>query len=126
PVVGIGCTAALVSDRPKRGAHRCFIAAQTDTTTASYSLTLDKGARDREAEDRLVGQLILRALAEACNIDEIPPLPLRPDETVQVARESAATLLADVRSGRAPLAWSLPDGSFAMTLLPAPVGLLCG
>src|SRR5262245_45817283 len=29
PVVGLGCTASLASDRPKRGPHRVHVAAQT-------------------------------------------------------------------------------------------------
>src|SRR5262249_43222465 len=36
-VAGIGCTASLVSDRPKRGDHRVHICARTDEMRHSFS-----------------------------------------------------------------------------------------
>ena len=33
PVVGIGVTATIKTDRPKRGKHRCFVAASTNKST---------------------------------------------------------------------------------------------
>ncbi|GJP86212.1 hypothetical protein CLOP_g16262 [Closterium sp. NIES-67] len=42
PVVGIGCTCALVSSAPKRGAHRCHIAARSQGMLWEYSLHLSK------------------------------------------------------------------------------------
>src|SRR5262245_50258045 len=42
PVVGLGCTASLATDRPKRGDHRFHIAVQTGSLTITYSLTLTK------------------------------------------------------------------------------------
>ena len=51
PVVGVGATASLVSDRPKRGPHRCHVASQTDAATESYSVVLTKGRRTRLEEE---------------------------------------------------------------------------
>src|SRR6185295_17706306 len=31
PAIGVACTASLVSDRPKKGEHRCHVASQTGT-----------------------------------------------------------------------------------------------
>src|SRR5437868_6035148 len=39
-VVGVGCTAGLATDRPRRGDHRCHIAVHTAERIISYSLTL--------------------------------------------------------------------------------------
>ncbi len=66
-LVGIGATASLASNRPKRGEHRVHVAMQTATHTASYSLQLGKGSRDREQEQQLAAELILLATGEACN-----------------------------------------------------------
>jgi len=68
-LVGVGATASLVSDRPKRGDHRVHVATQTATATASYSLVLAKGERDRISEETLAAQCILLGLANACAID---------------------------------------------------------
>jgi hypothetical protein len=71
---GVGCTAALVTDRPKRGEHRAHVAVATDGSIASWSLTLDKGARDRSGEDRVVADMVLRAIATASGV--AGPLPV--------------------------------------------------
>ena len=68
-LVGIGATASLVSDRPKRGEHRVHVAVQTGTSTATYSLVFDKGERDRAGEEALAAELVLLGLAEACGLD---------------------------------------------------------
>jgi nicotinamide mononucleotide (NMN) deamidase PncC len=66
--VGVGCTAALASDRPKRGSHRVHLAVQTEASTATWSLTLEKGRRSRAEEEQLVGRLLLNVIAEACEV----------------------------------------------------------
>jgi hypothetical protein len=69
PVVGLACTATIATDRPKRGAHRCYVAAWDDSGTASYNLRLAKGHRDRAGEEELVSRLLIHALAEACGVE---------------------------------------------------------
>jgi nicotinamide mononucleotide (NMN) deamidase PncC len=84
PVLGLSCTATLVTDRPKKGAHRAHIGLCIGAQTRVYSLTLQKGARDRRGEERLVSDLLLRALAEACGLDGDVKLGLLPAEEVMV------------------------------------------
>ncbi len=67
-VLGVGCTASLVSDRPKRGSHRAHVAVQSRATTMSRTVELKKGVRDRAAEEDLVARFILNAVAEACEL----------------------------------------------------------
>ena len=68
PVVGIGCTAAIATDRRKRGAHRAYVARCTADSTITYSLEFNKGLRDREGEDTLTSILIVQALAQASDV----------------------------------------------------------
>lgn len=68
-LVGIGVTASLVSDVPKRGDHRIHVAWQTAGETCSQTVTLNKGIRIREHEERIAADLVLLALAEACGVD---------------------------------------------------------
>lgn len=67
-LVGLGCTASLVSDRPKRGPHRMHVAWQTAEQSVTYSLELDKGVRTRRQEEDVCAELILTALAEATEV----------------------------------------------------------
>lgn len=71
-VWGVGCTASLKSDRPKRGEHRLFVALQTAAATETYSLVLQKDARTRAEEERLAGDVVLLAVATASGLS--PPL----------------------------------------------------
>jgi hypothetical protein len=52
-LVGLGATASLASDRPKRGDHRIHVALQTSTQTISFSLTLAKEVRTRRHEEEI-------------------------------------------------------------------------
>jgi nicotinamide mononucleotide (NMN) deamidase PncC len=67
-LVGVGCTASLATDRPKRGDHRVHVSTQTIGATAEYSLELEKGIRDRAAEESLAATLVLKALSAACGV----------------------------------------------------------
>ena len=66
--IGLGATASLVSDRPKQGDHRCHIAVAMDTGTELTSIVLDKGRRDRPAEEDLVARAIVLCLAQGCGV----------------------------------------------------------
>ena len=88
PIAGLGCTAALATDRPKRGDHRCSVAVWTDGGVATYDLGFVKGLRDRLAEDGLVSRLVLRALAEGFGLETGLKLDLDDRERLDVRRES--------------------------------------
>ncbi len=65
PVVGIGCSASIRTDREKRGDHGCYVSAWSERGTTTYSVTLTNGLRERDAEEEIVSRLVLRALVEA-------------------------------------------------------------
>jgi hypothetical protein len=68
PVVGLACTATIATDRPKRGDHRCLIAAWDESQVVQLDLVLDKGKRDRAGEEEVVSRLVLQVLAESFGI----------------------------------------------------------
>ena len=88
-LIGLGCTASLASDRPKRGEHRFHISIQLYDQTIVYSLVLKKGARTRNEEERLVADCILKLLADTAKIETEFPLPLLPGEEMQHTRTIA-------------------------------------
>ena len=80
PVVGIGCTAAVATDRAKRGAHRVHVARCTAHSVVTYSLKFTKGLRDRVGEDTIASLLVVRALAEAAGVPMDVAIPLSATE----------------------------------------------
>src|SRR5499427_4479265 len=67
-LVGLGATAALVSDRPRKGEHRVHIAFATAGGIAHCTCVLAKGRRDRAAEEGLVSCAIVLWLSRACGV----------------------------------------------------------
>jgi nicotinamide mononucleotide (NMN) deamidase PncC len=67
-LLGIGATASLVSNRPKRGPHRVHVAWQTADTTATVSYEFDKGVRTRYEEEAAATTIIVDAIADACGV----------------------------------------------------------
>lgn len=82
PALGLGCTASLASERPKRGAHRCHVTTVWRARVCTWSLTLAKGARNRQGEEALAAGLVLHALARTLGLPPPPPLPLLDDEAI--------------------------------------------
>ncbi|MBI4219745.1 MAG: hypothetical protein HY682_06335, partial [Chloroflexi bacterium] len=70
PAFGLGCTATIVTDRPKRGDHRVHIAVRTAAAIRTDSLVLSKGARDRTGEETVVSRLLLNAVAAGCGLED--------------------------------------------------------
>src|SRR5713226_1828201 len=124
PVLGVGSTASLVSDRPKRGDHRVHVTAQGSHGSKTYSLTLRKGARDREAEEALLDAIILNALVEAVGVPASLTLPLLPDEVVQVESTPPDPVAALVQNQLSTLCVQI-DGRISRTA-PLPAAILPG
>lgn len=125
PVVGIGATAAIATDRPKKGDHRCFVSAWDETEVITYGLTFAKGLRDRSGEDDIVSRLVVRALGEACGIDADVTLELDPAERLEVTRRPHGDPIDRLLSGDVQCVAVLPDGA---VLIDEPVkgGVLAG
>jgi hypothetical protein len=65
---GIGLTASLATNRPKKGPHRIHAAWQSAERTVVTSCELAKGARTRAEEEAIAARLALGAVAEACGL----------------------------------------------------------
>jgi hypothetical protein len=71
-LIGVGVTAALVTDRTKRGDHRAHVAVADGDEVHHWFVPLAKGELDRAGEDRLVADTALRAIALRCGIGGNP------------------------------------------------------
>ena len=86
-IFAVACTAALVSGAPKKGSHRCHVAAASNQQVHVWSLYMNKGERDREGEDYVCSRLILEAISSQ---SQVPPLPrdfLLSSQPVQSSRD---------------------------------------
>lgn len=66
-VFGVGSTAALVSNRPRRGLHRCHVATYSSGRVLTWEVFFRKGLRTRREEDYACSRLIMDALAATCH-----------------------------------------------------------
>jgi hypothetical protein len=125
-LVGIGATAALVSDRPRKGEHRYHIAYANAAGTGHCTAVLAKGRRDRGAEEDLVSRAIILFLARACGVVAPSPRSLLDadehfEETVVASMDTIDRLLA----GEVDRITAQPDGQ-TMLSAPSPLVLLPG
>lgn len=125
-LVGLGATAALVSDRPRRGEHRFHIAFASADTIAHCSGVLAKGRRDRAAEEDLVAHAIILWLARACGVAAPSPESLlQPDDQFAETAVGAVDPIDQLLAGRVDRVRVQPDGQMA-TSAPVPSVLLPG
>ncbi|KAH9311875.1 hypothetical protein KI387_026910 [Taxus chinensis] len=87
PVLGIGFTGALSSIASKRGEHRCYVSARTSQQMWRSNVVFSKGLRDREEEDALSSQLLLKGIATACNISMDSVMELQEDEVIKESKQ---------------------------------------
>ena len=99
-LVGLGATAALVSDRPRKGEHRFHIAFANSAGIAHCTGVMAKGRRDRAAEEDLVSRAIVLWLARACGVAAPSPRSLL-DADEHYAETGVATADASISSWRA-------------------------
>jgi Cytidylyltransferase-like len=132
-LVGLGATAALVSDRPRKGEHRFHIAfanaAANAAIVAHCTCVLAKGRRDRAAEEDLVSRAILLWLARACGIAAASPKSFidadeHYAETV-VAAPSPVDTIDRLLAGELDRVTVQPDGQMILSA-PPPVVLFPG
>ncbi|KAF6137397.1 hypothetical protein GIB67_036434 [Kingdonia uniflora] len=62
PVLGVGFTGSLASLDPKRGDHRFYLSTRTSDRLWVSKVTLSKGLRTREQEDKVSSQLLVKRM----------------------------------------------------------------
>jgi hypothetical protein len=128
-LVGLGATAALVSDRPRKGEHRFHIAFANSAGITHCTCVMAKGRRDRGAEEDLVSRAIVLWLARACGIAASSPRSLLDAdehyaETV-VAAGAAVDTIDRLLAGDLDRVTVQPDGQMMLSA-PQPFVLFPG
>jgi hypothetical protein len=129
-LVGLGATAALVSDRPRRGEHRFHIAFANSVGIAHCTCVMAKGRRDRAAEEDLVSRAIVLWLARACGIAAPSPKSLVDAdehfaEMVVAAEDTAGDTIDQLLAGELDRVTVQPDGQMMLSA-PQPLVLFPG
>jgi Cytidylyltransferase-like len=99
-VVGVACSAAIASDRPKRGEHRAYLATWQASRLVELHLQLEKGVRDRAGEERLVSNVLINALAAASGLTQQAEVALGAGDQFCVQTYDYAALVAQVQDGQ--------------------------
>ena len=68
PVFGVGLSASIASERPKRGLHQAYLAISNPLGVECQHLVLAKGQRTRQEEEALLSAWIIMAMARASGI----------------------------------------------------------
>ncbi len=100
PLAGVGVTASLASDRPKRGPHRIHLAVQTVDQTIVQSVKLTKDRRTRPEEEAISSALVLNLVAEICGVTQETPPELLEGETVVRQEKMASPAWCDLLLGK--------------------------
>ena len=125
-LVGLGATAALVSDRPRRGEHRFHIACANAGGVAYCSGVMAKGRRDRAAEEDLVSHAIVLWLAHACGIAAPSPRGLLgADEYFEETAIPTVDSIDKLVAGELDRVTAQPDGQMVLSA-PPPLVVLPG
>jgi len=125
-LVGLGATAALVSDRPRKGEHRFHIAFANSAQIAHCTCVMAKGRRDRAAEEDLVSRAIVLWLARACGIATPSPKSLidadeHYAETGVAAGDMAWDTIDRLLAGELDRVTVQPDGQMLLSAPPPSV-----
>lgn len=115
--LGVGCTASLATLHPKRGEHRVVIAVRSSEGFTTYDLILNKGKRDRAAEDKVASRLLIQTLAKAAGLADTLDLKLVEGEKIQTEEKPCSSSLTRLLTGEIQSLLVEPDGQWVS---PAP------
>ena len=108
PVVGLGCSAALATDRVRKGPDRLHIATFDGTQTLSYVREFDASEQAREEQESRSEELVLTALADAVGCPVLNQLKLL--HSVERTQTTVTDPLKALRDGRQPWLSVYQDG----------------
>ena len=125
PIIGLGCTATIATDRTKRGDHRAFVSTWSSNGVTTESLVLEKGLRDRAGEEDVVSRLVVAALARASAVDAEIDLGLSASEELVTETASHADPIQALLAGQCEWVIAHHDGEM-LADSGAPTALLPG
>jgi hypothetical protein len=112
-VAGIGCTASLATDRPKKGDHRAHLSIETDNGSTTWTWVFKKGERDREGEEAVLDAVLLNAMAGTFGVtDRIEENRIKGEEELIIENLPTNDSLAKLYRGEVKRLCAGVDGAF--------------
>lgn len=111
-MIGVGCSASLAKDVEREGReHHAYIAVQTTQETISYTLSLHGKGYNREEEETLVAEVIIKALAKASKLDvELSERYISPIQYAIASPELQSLVLGQRKKLKLEGSLASPDG----------------
>jgi nicotinic acid mononucleotide adenylyltransferase/nicotinamide mononucleotide (NMN) deamidase PncC len=108
PVVGLGCSAALATDRVRKGPDRLHVSTFDGTQTLSYVREFNASEQAREEQESRSEEIVLTALADAVGCPVLNQLKLL--HPVERTQTTVTDPLEALRDGRQPWLSVYQDG----------------
>lgn len=125
-LLGVGCTASLATDRPKRGQRRYWIALHSAQQTSVMGRTLRDPEAKRSVDEAATAEAVLAMLAYGCGVGQSPDCSSNPPPDATTWRQEdfgpegaglwlgeRSSLYFENGSGVAAVPRVLAPGSFA-------------
>ena len=100
---GLGCSAAIATDRTRRGTNRCHVSVQSYNSTTSVSLEFQED-RSRQEEEQLCRDLILMLMSEASGL-QVTLKNVTDNDVLSKHYQRAEPLWADLHTERLSSTW---------------------
>ncbi len=100
---GLGCSAAIATDRTRRGTNRCHVSVQSYNSTTSVSLEFQED-RSRSEEEQLCRDLILMLMSEASGM-EISLKDVTANDVINKHSQQAEPLWAGLHTEKLSSTW---------------------
>ncbi len=79
---GLSCTAAISTNRKRKGGDRAFIAWKSEFSNGYTSIFFEKAIRKRHEEDIIISKIILNTISKLIGIDEYLKVNLHESEKI--------------------------------------------
>jgi hypothetical protein len=123
PVIGLVCTATIATDRLKRGEHRAHITYWHHQKILRNSIYLDKGARGRQEEEKVVSRVVLNTLSAAYGLEKTISVPLLDGDLLEKHETNIEENVNCLLSGQKPYFGLQANGTLYDNV---PKGILSG
>ena len=124
PLLGIACTAAISTDRDRRGKNHAYICSWSAHSRTIEHLTLQKGKRDRVSEDLIISQAIINMISKEILNRSTYDIALNPGDSSEKTNLRYLTEIKALLAGQIPSFIKEgnnhfePNGKFTGLILP--------
>ncbi len=125
-ILGVGITAALATNRDRKGDERAFLAIHSFGFTRLTAFQFEKGLRSRSEEEACLADLCLQELAMACGVETHGESIQQNVQSFTSVTQPPAVAVRHVIEASIPWAMRTADKEWVTEFASRPTGLLSG